>query len=169
MHPLLLAVGSEQHVPYAREHGRRNCSPLPTPFWSGTAVGAKVLLIVALEDAPDLDIRTTLRRFYSLLERTTRRALSDAHDDRHPRLLRHRAERGSKLDRRRRRAERRTLATTLPAALRSPDGFCDPRLCQPGVLAVTITAPLRSADDVHPDLRRFCAGDGPADAWPDYR
>src|SRR5439155_17700521 len=60
---------------------------------------------------------------------------------------------------------RRTLAAEVPAGLRLAEGFREPRLCLPGVLAVE--APRYSAGhagDTPPDVTRFCAELGPPEA-----
>src|SRR5262249_39988357 len=56
-------------------------------------------------------------------------------------------------------AVRRTLATQIPSALHLPDGFADPRVCLPGVLAVRGPAYSSTAD-----VERFSAAVGPGEA-----
>jgi 4-hydroxy-3-polyprenylbenzoate decarboxylase len=54
--------------------------------------------------------------------------------------------------------KRRELATEVPSGLRLPDGFSEPRIVMPGVLAVC--GPRFQAEDpgdTHPDISRFCA------------
>ena len=140
VHPLLLAIGSERYVPYA---ARRKPQELLTCanaiLGQGQLSLAKYLLIVAREDAPDLDIHDIPRFFAHLLERIDwrqRPAFPDLDDDRHARLFRHGLNEGSKVVMAAAGPPRRTLPTQLPKDLRLPDGFGDPRVCLPGVLAV---------------------------------
>ena len=136
VHPLLLAIGSERYVPYAERR-----SPLELLTTANAILGqgqmslAKYLLIVAHEDAPDLDIHDIPAFLRHLLETgrlANRPPLPDPDDDRHPRLLRTRPEPGLQGgDRRRRAADshpfRRNpggpaLARRLPLAARRPAG-----------------------------------------------
>jgi 4-hydroxy-3-polyprenylbenzoate decarboxylase len=59
---------------------------------------------------------------------------------------------------------RRTLPTAIPADLHLPDGFSEPRVVLPGVLAVRAPAHAPAADGVAPDLGSFCAHVYPSDA-----
>ena len=54
---------------------------------------------------------------------------------------------------------RRTLPTELPAGLRLPDGFHDPRVALPGILAVQGPAYRDGAGDVASFCRSFGADD----------
>ena len=60
---------------------------------------------------------------------------------------------------------RRRLATRLPEGLSLPNGFDEPRVCLPGVLAVQGRRYSAGGDDGPADVRRFCeafrAGDFP--------
>lgn len=169
VHPLLLAIGSERYVPYARERAPQELLTTANAILGqGQLSLAKYLLIVAGEDDPDLDIHDIAAFFTHLLERfdPTRdlhfqtRTTIDTLDYSGSGL-----NQGSKLVIAAAGPKRRGLARQLPPELRLPSGFREPRLCQPGVLAVQ--APPFAAspdDDLAPDLRRFCAEVGPANS-----
>jgi 4-hydroxy-3-polyprenylbenzoate decarboxylase len=60
---------------------------------------------------------------------------------------------------------RRALPMQLPGDLRLPDGFTQPRVCLPGVLAVQGPRyERREGTEMEPALRRFCEAYGPSDA-----
>jgi 4-hydroxy-3-polyprenylbenzoate decarboxylase len=119
---------------------------------------AKYLLIVAREDDPDLDIHDIPAYFRHLLLRVDWR--TDLHFqtcttidtlDYSGTALNE----GSKVVIAAAGPPRRSLPLELPGGLVLPDGFTDPRVCLPGILAVQ--APTWSAsgnDDPAPD--RFC-------------
>jgi 4-hydroxy-3-polyprenylbenzoate decarboxylase len=160
VHPLLLAIGSERYVPY-----RARCEPEELLTQANAILGqgqmslAKVLLICAHEDEPSLDIhdvagffahvlaRADFRRDLHFQTRTTIDTLDYSGSG---------LNRGSKLVLAAVGKPIRTLATSLPADLTLPDGFSEPRICLPGVLAVRAPAYRAPADRAN-DLRRFCA------------
>jgi 4-hydroxy-3-polyprenylbenzoate decarboxylase len=140
VHPLLLAIGSERYVPYA---GRRKPQELLTCanalLGQGQLSLAKFLLIVAREDDPQLDIHDIAAFLRHVLARVDWR--SDLHFqtcttidtlDYSGSALNE----GSKVVIAAAGPVRRTLPTTLPAAMTLPEGFSAPRVCLPGVLAV---------------------------------
>jgi 4-hydroxy-3-polyprenylbenzoate decarboxylase len=140
VHPLLLAIGSERYVPYAAE--RRPMELLTCAnaiLGQGQLSLAKYLLIVAHEDAPGLDIHDVPAFFRHLLERVdfTRdlhfqtSTTIDTLDYSGTAL-----NEGSKLVIAAAGPKRRELPTTLPAELRLPEAFRNPRVCLSGVLAV---------------------------------
>lgn len=160
VHPLLLAVGSERYLPYARER-----EPMELLTQANAILGqgqlslAKYLFIAAREDAtPDIhDIPAFLRH---VLERVDwRRDLHfqtqttiDTLDYSGVAL-----NKGSKVAIAAAGPKRRELPTEIPADLRLPEGFRDPRVCLPGVMAVSAppaNAP-RGCDD--PALHAFAA------------
>ncbi len=161
VHPLLLAIGSERYVPYARERVPQEILTCANAILGqGQLSLAKYLLIVAHEDNPGLDIHDIPAFFQHLLERVdcTRdlhfqtRTTIDTLDYSGDAL-----NAGSKLVIAAAGPARRTLATSVPADLRLPEGFGEPRLCLPGVLAVR--APKYGDDAEH-----FCAQVGPLEA-----
>jgi 4-hydroxy-3-polyprenylbenzoate decarboxylase len=140
VHPLLLAIGSERYVPYA---GRRKPQELLTCanalLGQGQLSLAKYLLIVAREDDPQLDIHDIAAFLRHLLARVDWR--TDLHFqtcttidtlDYSGSALNE----GSKVVIAAAGPVRRTLPSTLPAAMTLPDGFSEPRVCLPGILAV---------------------------------
>ena len=100
---------------------------------------AKYLLIVAREDDPGLDIHDIAAFFQHLLERVDWR--TDLHFQTSTTIdtLDYSGSgfnEGSKLVIAAAGPPRRQLPTTLPPNLSLPDGFSEPRVCLPGVMAV---------------------------------
>ena len=171
VHPLLLAIGSERYVPYAKERRPQELLTCANAILGqGQLSLAKYLLIVAKEDDPDLDIHDIPAFFRHLLERVDWR--TDLHFQTRTTIdtLDYSGtglNEGSKVviaaaGPKRRAAGRRGV----PAGLRLPDGFGEPRVCLPGVLAVQ--APPFDRDRVEAakpaDVRRFCEAFRPGDA-----
>ncbi|MDB4987050.1 MAG: 4-hydroxybenzoate decarboxylase subunit [Myxococcaceae bacterium] len=159
VHPLLLAIGSERYVPYrARSEPEELLTQANAILGQGQMSLAKVLLICAHEDEPTLDIhdvagffahvlaRADFRRDLHFQTRTTMDTLDYSGSG---------LNRGSKLVIAAVGKPAHELATQLPTDLRLPDGFGDPRVCLPGVLA------LRGSSFQPGDLRRFCAALSP--------
>jgi 4-hydroxy-3-polyprenylbenzoate decarboxylase len=163
VHPLLLAIGSERYVPYAE---RRKPQELLTCanaiLGQGQLSLAKYLLIVAREDAPDLDIHDIPAFLRHLLERVDWRhdlhfqtcTTMDTLDYSGTGL-----NEGSKVVIGAVGPPRRQLPTAVPAGLTLLDGFSDPRICLPGVLAVQ--APAYAVDGA--DVAHFCQSFAPGD------
>jgi len=172
VHPLLLAIGSERYVPYA---GRRKPQELLTNanaiLGQGQLSLAKYLLIVAREDNPQLDIHNISAFFAHLLSRVdwtcdlhfqTRTTL-DTLDYSSGEL-----NAGSKLVIAAAGPQRRELPTTLPD-LPLPDGFRNPRLCLPGIVAIEGPPFARVTDETEPAVGRFVAAvdaSHPLNAFP---
>ena len=141
VHPLLLAIGSERYVPYAEDRVPQelltNASAI---LGQGQLSLAKYLIIAAYQDNPDLNVRDVSAFLQHILERVdwTRdlhfqtRTTIDTLDYSGTGL-----NAGSKLVIAAAGRARRGLASALPADLSLPDGFDTPRVCLPGVLAVT--------------------------------
>jgi 4-hydroxy-3-polyprenylbenzoate decarboxylase len=163
VHPLLLAIGSERYVPY--QPLRRPQELLTSAnaiLGQGQLSLAKYLLIVAKEDAPDLDIHDIPRFFTHFLERID--WARDAHFQTSTTIdtLDYSGtglNEGSKVVWAAAGPKRRDLPTQLPSDLHLPDGFNDPRICLPGVLAVQ--APRFTS---HQDAERFCDAYRPGDS-----
>ncbi len=158
VHPLLLAIGSERYVPYVpRRRPQELLTCANAILGQGQLSLAKYLLMIAKEDAPDLDIHDMPRFFAHLLERidwewdvhfqtaTTIDTLDYSGSGLNA---------GSKVVLPAVGPPRRMLPTALPSDLRLPDGFKEPRVCLPGVLAIQ---GLANAD-------RFCEALTPNDA-----
>jgi 4-hydroxy-3-polyprenylbenzoate decarboxylase len=162
VHPLLLAIGSERYVPYAQ---RRKPQELLTCanaiLGQGQLSLAKYLLIVAREDNPQLDIHDIAAFLKHLLERVDWRTdlhfqtctTIDTLDYSGTGL-----NEGSKLVIAAAGPPRRTLSAALPGDLPLLDGFRDPRVVLPGILAVQAPPYPRTAAGSDPaDVQRFCA------------
>jgi len=173
VHPLLLAIGSERDVPYDREREPRELLTIANAILGqGQLSLAKYLWIAAHEDAPGLDIHDIPAFFRHVLERVDWRR--DLHFQTQTTIdtLDYSGEglnRGSKVTIAAAGAKRRDLPTELPAGLRLPEGFADPRLCLPGVIAVRGPRCSDYRPSVDPDITRFCSfygADDPVAAFP---
>jgi 4-hydroxy-3-polyprenylbenzoate decarboxylase len=162
VHPLLLAIGSERYVPYAAQRKPQELLTCANAILGqGQLSLAKYLLIVAREDNPDLDIHDIPAFLRHLLERVDWRTdlhfqtctTIDTLDYSGTGL-----NEGSKLVIAAAGPPRRTLPATLPERLHLPEGFSEPRVCLPGVLAVK--GPRFGPDDAE----RFCQAFSPTDA-----
>jgi 4-hydroxy-3-polyprenylbenzoate decarboxylase len=160
VHPLLLAIGSERYAPFAE---RRRPQELLTSanalLGQGQLSLAKFLLIVAKEDNPDLDIHDIPAFLHHLLERVD--WTNDLHFQTHTTIdtLDYSSSglnEGSKLVVAAAGPKRRDLPTAIPADLRLPEGFTEPRVCLPGVLAVQAPKYAAAAGEYEPALSRFC-------------
>jgi 4-hydroxy-3-polyprenylbenzoate decarboxylase len=169
VHPLLLAVGSERYVPYAE---RRKPQELLTCanalLGQGQLSLAKYLLIVAREDDPNLDVHDIPAFFRHLLERVDWR--TDLHFQTSTTIdtLDYSGSgfnEGSKVIMAAAGPPRRTLPTALPEGFHLPDGFSEPRVCLPGVLAVQAPrfGKLAGRGQVEVAVRRFCKAVQPSE------
>jgi 4-hydroxy-3-polyprenylbenzoate decarboxylase len=167
VHPLLLAIGSERYVPYRREAPQELLTIANAILGFSQASLAKVLMIAAKDDVPELDIhdvgaflehvlsRFDPRRDLHFQTKTTMDTLDYSGTGLNA---------GSKLVIAALGPARRTLAREVPGDLKLPDGFGDPRLARPGVVAVrgpqwsTPDGAVPSVHGTHPDLRRFAEG-----------
>jgi 4-hydroxy-3-polyprenylbenzoate decarboxylase len=157
VHPLLLAIGSERYVPYAKERRPQELlTQANAILGQGQLSLAKYLFIIAQDDAPELDIHDIPAYLRHLLERvdwqndlhfqtrTTIDTLDYSGDG---------LNQGSKVVIAAAGKKRRELPNQVPNVGIWPDGFRDPRLVMPGVLAMT-GPKCTSRNDGH--LRRFC-------------
>jgi len=162
VHPLLLAIGSERYVPYASSRRPQELLTLANAILGqGQLSLAKYLFIVAKEDAPNLDIHDIPAFFRHLLERFDPE--TDLHFQTRTTIdtLDYSAgmglNAGSKLVIAAAGPKRRDLGTTLPSGLNLPDGFSDPRVVLPGVLALRGPKSRNESGDTHPDIARLCS------------
>ncbi len=167
VHPLLLAVGSERYQPFAeRAEPQELLTQASALLGQGQLSLAKYLLIVDGNDDPALrptDVPAFLRH---LLERADwrrdlhfqTRTTIDTLDYSGPAL-----HQGSKLVIAAAGPRRRELPATVPAELRLPDGFSEPRVVLPGVLAVRGPAVAAVADGSTSAPRAFCTHFAPTD------
>lgn len=160
VHPLLLAIGNERYVPYAQERiPQELLTNANAILGQGQLSLAKYLFIVAHQDNPDLNIHDIPAFLQHLLERVdwTRdlhfqtSTTIDTLDYSGTGL-----NAGSKLVIAAAGPKKRSLPRALPADIRLPDTFSDPRVCLPGILA--ITAPAWDAEPHADDnvCRQFC-------------
>jgi 4-hydroxy-3-polyprenylbenzoate decarboxylase len=140
VHPLLLAIGSERYVPYARERVPQELLTIANAILGqGQLSLAKYLWIAAGEDDPGLDTHDIPRFFRHMLERVDWRR--DLHFQTRTTIdtLDYSGSgfnEGSKLVIAAAGAKRRELPTELGSGWSLPDGFVDPRVVLPGIVAV---------------------------------
>ncbi|HEX4612798.1 MAG TPA: UbiD family decarboxylase [Urbifossiella sp.] len=175
VHPLLLAIGSERYVPYAERRKPQELLTIASAvLGQGQLSLAKYLFIAAKEDAPGLDIHDVTGFFRHMLERADWATDLHFHTRTTIDTLDYSAglglNAGSKLVVAAAGPKRRDLATTLPPGFALPDGFADPRVVLPGVVAVRGPRAVGGAvgsgqwavgssipDDGDPDILRLCS------------
>ncbi len=173
VHPLLLAVGSERYTPYEERRFPRELLTIGNALLGqGQLSLAKYLFIVAHEDAPELDLHDIPAFFRHLLERvewrrdlhfqtrTTMDTLDYSGDG---------LNRGSKVVVAACGPARWDLPTALPTDLHLPDGFTAPRLCLPGIVAITGPPCTEYRPGEDRELERFCRnvpGGNPVATFP---
>lgn len=165
VHPLLLALGSERYTPYApRDRPAELLTQASAILGQGQMSLAKVLMIAAADDAPNLDLHDVTGFFGHVLARVDWRRDLHFHTETTIDTLDYSGgglNVGSKVVIAAVGAPRRPLPVEAPADLRLPPGFSEPRVCMPGVLAVTSPACTVAGDGA---LQRFCAALTPEDA-----
>lgn len=173
VHPLLLAIGSERYVPYAQE--RRPQELLTNAnaiLGQGQLSLAKYLWIAAREDDPRLNINDIAEFFGHMLSRvdwtrdlhfqtsTTVDTLDYSGSGFNS---------GSKLVIAVAGEVRRPLPSVIPAGLSFPEGFSDPRICLPGIVAIRSPRWSVGPHQVDPHPQRFCdayRADSPLATFP---
>jgi 4-hydroxy-3-polyprenylbenzoate decarboxylase len=156
VHPLLLAIGSERYVPYAKERAPQEIlTQANAILGQGQLSLAKYLWIAAGDDDPKLDLHDIAAFLRHILERVdwtrdlhfqTRTTIDTL--DYSGRGLNS----GSKLVVAAAGPKRRNLGTEVPGALRLPDGFSNPRVVLPGILAVQAPRHARLAESLETRL-----------------
>ncbi|MFW5490380.1 MAG: UbiD family decarboxylase [Desulfovibrio sp.] len=155
VHPLLLAVGSERYVPYARERQPQELLTNAMGLLGNTQTSlTKYLFIGAREDCPALSAHDVSGFFRHMLERFDperdlhfiTRTTMDTLDYSGTGL-----NQGSKLIWAAAGDKKRNLAVTRPSALELPKGFSDPYLFVPGILVVQ--GPKHTSGPDRPDRR----------------
>lgn len=140
VHPLLLAIGSERYVPYASERKPQELLTVANAILGqGQLSLAKYLFIIAQEDDRHLDIHDIGRFIQHVLQRVDWRR--DLHFQTCTTIdtLDYSGtgfNEGSKLVIAAAGKPRRELANSVPSDLRLPDGFSEPKVSLPGVLAI---------------------------------
>ena len=161
VHPLLLAIGSERYVPYASQRKPQELlTNANAILGQGQLSLAKYLFIVAQEDDPGLDIHDIPRFFGHVLSRVDWR--SDLHFQTQTTIdtldySGSALNAGSKLVIAAAGPVRRELPIVLPTDLPLPDGFREPRVCLPGVLAIAAPPFSATSNETEPAIERFCA------------
>lgn len=152
VHPLLLAIGSERYVPYQpRRRPQELLTCANAVLGQGQLSLAKYLLIIAKEDNPELDIHDIAAFLRHLLERVDwtmdlhfqTRTTIDTLDYSGSGF-----NEGSKVVIAAVGPKRRELPAEMPSGLTLPEGFKEPRVALPGVLA--IQGPAYQAGDAEP-------------------
>lgn len=161
VHPLLLAIGSERYVPYAKER-----TPQELLTQSNAILGqgqlslAKYLMIVAHEDEPNLDIHDIPRYLKHLLERVDWKR--DLHFETCTTIdtLDYSGSgfnQGSKVVIAAAGPLKRHLPQELPAFGQLPPGFDDVQLILPGIIAIKAPAYQAERATADPVLQQFSA------------
>ncbi len=173
VHPLLLAMGSERYVPYAESRRPQELLTLGNAILGqGQLSLAKYLFIGAREDNPRLDLHDVDDFLVHMLERVDWR--TDLHFqtcttidtlDYSGTALNE----GSKVVIAAAGDEKRSLPVDVPGELRLPEGYSEPRLVLPGVLAIQ-GPPCQTPRGVPDhDLEAFCAAvpvEAPINTFP---
>jgi 4-hydroxy-3-polyprenylbenzoate decarboxylase len=160
VHPLLLAVASERYVPDMKVRRPQEILTIANALLGqGQLSLAKYLLIVAREDNPALDIHDIPSFIGHLLERVD--WTTDLHFQTHTTIdtldySGHGLNQGSKVVIAAAGPARRSLLTELPAQFNLPEGFREPRVALPGIVA-TQGPPYRDGADIG----RWCDVFGP--------
>jgi 4-hydroxy-3-polyprenylbenzoate decarboxylase len=163
VHPLLLAIGSERYVPYAKTRRPQELLTLANAILGqGQLSLAKYLFIAAKEDDPALDVHDIPAFFRHVLERFDPEA--DLHFQTRTTIdtLDYSAgmglNAGSKLVIAAAGPPQRKLGTEVPSELKLPEGFGDPRVVMPGVLVVSGSKlQVPSTEENRPDIDRLCS------------
>jgi 4-hydroxy-3-polyprenylbenzoate decarboxylase len=160
VHPLLLVIGSERYVPYASQRKPQELlTNANAILGQGQLSLAKYLLIVAQEDDPGLDIHDIPRFFAHVLSRVDWQ--SDLHFQTQTTIdtldySGSALNAGSKLVIAAAGPVRRELSVERPTDLHLPDGFREPRVCLPGVLAIAGPPFSTASNEKEPAIERFC-------------
>lgn len=172
VHPLLLAIGSERYVPYRpTDRPQELLTQANAVLGQGQMSLAKYLWIIDEACDPKLDIDDIETFFLRMLERVDwkrdlhfqTKTTIDTLDYSGSGL-----NQGSKVVIAAVGPRVRELPKEIPSSLSLPDGFRDPQVCIPGVLA--ISAPKSSSGDRDDMIRRsFCdafSADSPISRFP---
>ena len=168
VHPLLLAIGSERYTPYETlRQPQELLTQANALLGQGQLSLAKYLWIAARDDDPQLGVHDIPAFFQHVLQRVDwrrdlhfqTRTTIDTLDYSGSGL-----NEGSKVVIAAVGRPCRTLPTEIPSDLQLPEGFREPRLCLPGVLAVSGPSATMTRDAVDPAIERFCRPGAVSDA-----
>ena len=175
VHPLLLAIGSERYMPFLNANRPQELlTQANAILGQGQLSLAKFLLIVAHQDAPQLDVHEIEPFLRHLLERADWSRDLHFHTQTTVDTLDYSGSglnAGSKVVMAAVGPKRFELATRVPEGLNLPSGFSNPRVVFPGVLAITgpncpapsfnydvsLFALQESSREVAAPLEKFCA------------
>ncbi len=178
VHPLLLAIGSERYMPFLKANRPQELlTQANAILGQGQLSLAKFLLIVAHEDAPQLDVHDIEPFLRHLLERADWSRDLHFHTQTTVDTLDYSGSglnAGSKVVMAAVGPKRFELANRVPEGLNLPSGFSNPRVVFPGVLAITgpkcpapsfdydvsLRAQGESREEVAAPLERFCTACG---------
>ena len=143
VHPLLLAVGSERYMPFRERKPEEILTIANRILGTGQTSLAKFLVIAAQEDDPNLDSHDIGNFFRHVLERIDWRR--DLHFQTKTTIdtLDYSGNgwnEGSKVIMACCGPKLRNLSTTLPENFSLPDGFSEPKIALPGILAIKTRA-----------------------------
>jgi 4-hydroxy-3-polyprenylbenzoate decarboxylase len=170
VHPLLLAIGSERYTPYSDESRPQELlTQANAILGQGQLSLAKYLWIADQRDDPRLDLHDVSAFLGHMLSRLdfTRdlhfqtRTTIDTLDYSGGRI-----NEGSKLVLAARGNPRRDLAHEMPASMPLPEGFSNPQVCLPGVLAIQVGG---SRIDIQSEVRSEHQSDARSENASDAR
>ena len=161
VHPLLLAIGSERYVPYAKQRKPQEILTAASAILGqGQLSLAKYLMIVAKEDNPDLDIKRIPDFFDHLLKRVDWQKDLHFHTCTTIDTLDYSGtglNEGSKVVIAAAGPPRRELQAEVPGNLQLPAGFKDARVCLTGVLAIQAPPYVPGDDGTDRAVADFCS------------
>ena len=161
VHPLLLAIGSERYVPYAKQRKPQEILTAASAILGqGQLSLAKYLMIVAKEDNPDLDIKRIPDFFDHLLKRVNWKKDLHFHACTTIDTLDYSGtglNEGSKVVIAAAGPPRRELPAEVPGNLQLPAGFKDARVCLTGVLAIQALPYVPGDDGTDRTVADFCS------------
>ena len=166
VHPLLLAIGSERYTPYEQLHQPQELlTQANAILGQGQLSLAKYLLIAAGDDDPHLDVHDIPAFLGHMLQRVDwerdlhfqTRTTIDTLDYTGSGL-----NQGSKVVIAAVGPARRHLPTEIPGDLQLPDGFRDPEICLPGILAISGPRASGATESMGEEIERFCQQYSPA-------
>jgi len=170
VHPLLLAMGTERYMPHIESHQPQELLTQANAILGNGQLSLAKYLMITEDRSGTLDIhniaaflahvlsRVDLKRDLHFQTRTTIDTLDYSGTG---------FNRGSKVVIAAADRKIRELGTQLPSDLRLPDGFSNPRIVVPGVLAVNATR--FTSESSRDDVLRFCKdfqGDREARLFP---
>ncbi len=157
VHPLLLAIGSERYMPHLESRQPQELLTQANAILGNGQLSLAKYLIIAEDRTSGLDIHHIDKFLCHVLQRFDPRRDLHFHTQTTIDTLDYSGtgfNRGSKVVIAAADRVVRELATTIPASIQLPQGFSEPRLVLPGLLAVK--APRFVDASSREDLVRFC-------------